>query len=316
MEINVGVQQGSILGPLLFLLFINDLPQIVQDNSKIALFADDTTLLTSGSNLEIEEKLNNDLKKIENWSSRNKLVINSKKCKIVGFGRNVQKSKNLLSGEVLEEVNSFKYLGVFIDKHLNFDPHIEYVGKTLAKFNGMLFRARNFFTKTFLLQMYNSYAKPMISYGILAYGSAKKTKLSSIFCLQKRILKTIFFKKRGDHVCYLFKRYNVLSVFDLYFDALVKEILDQIAKVSPLNFLDVDSNRPNTRASIKSLIPLPKFKTHTQKKSLRFSIIKMFNYLAKESLLPKQVSKEQIFLTRTKLRAYYLDNEDVFDLFF
>ena len=91
MEINVGVPQGSILGPLLFLLFINDLPQIVQDNSKIALFADDTTNLTSGNNLEIKEKLNNDLKKIENWSSRNKLVINSKKCKIVGFGRNVQK---------------------------------------------------------------------------------------------------------------------------------------------------------------------------------------------------------------------------------
>ena len=91
MKINVGVPQGSILGPLLFLLFINDLPQIVQDNSKIALFADDTTILTSGNNLEIEEKLNNDLKKIENWSSRNKHVINSKKCKIVGFGRNVQK---------------------------------------------------------------------------------------------------------------------------------------------------------------------------------------------------------------------------------
>ena len=164
--------------------------------------------------------------------------------------------------------------------------------------------------------MYNSYAKPMISYGILAYGSAKKTKLSSIFCLQKRILKTIFFKKRGDHVCNLFKRYNVLSVFDLNFDALVKEILDQITKVSPLIFFDVDSNRPNTRASIKSLIPLPKVKTQTQKKSLRFSIIKMFNYLAKESLLPKQVSKEQIFSIRNKLRAHYLDNKDVFDLFF
>ena len=56
-------------------------------------------------------------------------VINSKKCKIVGFGRNVQKSKNLLLGEVLEEVVSFKYLGVLIDKHLIFDLHIEHVGK-------------------------------------------------------------------------------------------------------------------------------------------------------------------------------------------
>ena len=94
---------------------------------------------------------------------------------------------------------------------------------------------------------------------------------------------------------YLFKRYNVLSVFDLYFDALVKEILDQIAKVSLMNFLDVDSNRPNTRASLMSLIPLPKVKTQTQKKSLRFSIIKKFNYLAKEGLLPKQVAKKEVF---------------------
>ena len=93
--------------------------------------------------------------------------------------------KNLLLGEVLEEVNSFKYLGVFIDKHLNFDLHIEYVGKKLAKFNGRLFRARNFFTKNFLLQMYNSYAKPMISYGILAYGSAKKKQNSVRFSVYK-----------------------------------------------------------------------------------------------------------------------------------
>ena len=170
---------------------------------------------------------------------------------------------------MLEEVVSFIYLVVFIDKHLNFDLHIELVGKKLAKFNGMLFRAKNFLSKTFLLQMYKSYAKPMISYGILAYGSTKKTKLSSIFCIQKRMI-----------------------------------------------FLDIDSNRPNTRASIKSLIPLPKVKTQTQKKSLRFSIIKMFNYFAKESLLPKQAAKKEIFSIRTKLRAYYLDNKDVFDMLY
>ena len=69
------------------------------------------------------------------------------------------------------------------------------------------------------------------------------------------------------------------------------------------------------RTSIKSLIPLPKVKTQTQKKSLRFSIIKMFNYLAKESLLHKQVAKN-FFSIRTKFRAYYLDNKDFFDMFY
>ena len=89
----------------------------------------------------------------------------------------------------------------------------------------------------------------MISYGILAYGSQNKTQF--YFLSKKTHFKAIFLKKRRDHVCCLFKRYNVLSVFDLYFDALVKEILEQIAKFSPLIFLDVDSNRPNTRASVK-----------------------------------------------------------------
>ena len=134
------------MGQLLFLLLINDLPQIVQDSSKTALFADDTTILTSSKILEIEEKFNNDLKKIENWCSRHKIVIYSGKCKIVGFGRN---KKMLLLGEVLEKVVSFNYLRVFIDKHLNFDLHIEHVGKKLAKFNGMLFRARKLFLENF-----------------------------------------------------------------------------------------------------------------------------------------------------------------------
>ena len=129
----------------------------------------------------------------------------------------------------------------------------------------MLFRARNLFSKTCLLQMYKSYAKPMISCGMLAYGSAKKN--SAVFLFTKTHLK--FFKKRGDHVFYLFKSYNVLSIFDFYFDALGSWI--RLPKFLP-NFLDVDSNRPNTRASIMSLIPLPKVKTHSEK------ILENFNH--------------------------------------
>ena len=95
---------------------------------------------------------------------------------------------------MLEEVVSFKYLGVFIDKLLNFDLHIEHIGKKLAKFNGMLFPARKFFSKTFLLQMYNSYVKPMISYGILAYGSAKE-QTSVLFLSTKSHFKNYLFQE-------------------------------------------------------------------------------------------------------------------------
>ena len=82
---------------------------------------------------------------------------------------------------------------MLIEKHLNFDLHIEHVGK-LAKFNGMLFRAKTFFSKTILLQMYNSYAKPMISYGILACGSAKKQN-SVLFLSTKTHFKNYLFQE-------------------------------------------------------------------------------------------------------------------------
>ena len=101
------------------------------------------------------------------------------------FGWNVRNLKNLLLGKVLEEVVSFKYLGVFIDKHLNFDLHIEHVGKKLAQ---------KLFSKTFPLLMYNSYAKPM-AYGILAFGSAKRNKTQIYFLSAKTHFKGYIFQE-------------------------------------------------------------------------------------------------------------------------
>ena len=115
----------------------------------------------------------------------------------------------MLLGEVLEDVVLFKYLDVYlnktvlIDKHLNFDLHIKHVGIKLAITNGMRFREKNFLSKTLPLQMDNSYAKSMASYGILTYGSAKKKQNSVLFLSTKRIFKTIFLKKRRDHICFL-----------------------------------------------------------------------------------------------------------------
>ena len=120
-------------------------------------------------------------KRLKTGVQETNLSLTVRNVKLWVLTGSYKNKKNLLLGEVLAEIVSFKYLGVFIDKHLNFDLHIEHVGEKLANFNGMLFRARNFFSKTFLSQMYNSYAKPMISYGILAYGSAKKQNIVLFF---------------------------------------------------------------------------------------------------------------------------------------
>ena len=214
----------------------------------------------------------------------------------MGFGRNLPKSKNLLLSEVLEEAVSFKYLGVFIDKHLNFDLHIEHVGKKLAKFNGMLFRARNLFSKTCLLQMYNSYDKPMILCGMLAYGSAKKNKIQLYFCLQKRILKT--FSRREETM------YSIFSSVTTYCQFLISilTLLDPGSDCQSFSLIFLMLTvTGRTRGHPLCRSSLCQKSKNTQKKSLRNSIIKLFNYLSKESLLPEQISKKKIFLIRTKL---------------
>ena len=117
----------------------------------------------------------------------------------------------------------------------------------------------------------------MTSCGILAYFSAKRKQNSVLFFVYKTPFRDYHFQEKIRPCVLSFQALQRAVSSDLNYDALVKEIRNQIAKVSPLNFLDVDSNRRNMRASLKSLIPLPKVKTLTQKKSLRFSIIKLFN---------------------------------------
>ena len=162
-----------------------------------------------------------------------------------------------MGNQKLNVVNSFKYLGVVVDNKLCFKQHIDPVCKKLAKFNGILYEARNVFSRTFLLRFYQVYAKPSISYGILVYGCASKTNLSKPLLLQKRILRTIFFMRKFDHIAEKFSEYNIDTVFDLFLVTVFKEVLYQILGKSPLNFLNFNqlNNCRQTRSSSLRMLP-------------------------------------------------------------
>ena len=95
----------------------------------------------------------------------------------------------------LETVSQFEYLGVMLDPKLNFESHVNEVLKELARFNGLMYRARDCFSKSSLLRSYQTYCKPIIMYGLLAYGSAPKPKIDIILSMQKKNLRTIFLTK-------------------------------------------------------------------------------------------------------------------------
>ena len=120
-----GVPQGSVLGPFLFLLYINDLPDCIPE-SRIALFADDTSLNNFGP--KANDEICNDVKTARRWFKDNKLTINTDKCESLSFGTSEPFSFEEFGAEISSQTHC-KYLGVYLDAKLTFKKHKEHVTK-------------------------------------------------------------------------------------------------------------------------------------------------------------------------------------------
>ena len=145
MGIEYGVPKGSILGPLLFLIFINDLPEAT--NFFIRLFADDTFLCAQNDDLELlENEVNFELKKVFIWLASNKLTLNIKKSKFMFFSnkKNIDRMLRIrINGKLLDICDEYKYLGVIFDSHLTWKPHIDRICNKVSKACGALSKLRH-----------------------------------------------------------------------------------------------------------------------------------------------------------------------------
>ena len=222
-----GVPQGSVLGPLLFIIYVNDIVN-AENEIKIRLFADDTALFIQGKDIHlIFNKMKNCMIKLTDWFSCNRLTLNlTKTCYSIFHGpkKHIPRmyNKMTLNGNVIHRENKVKYLGLMIDEKLSWKDHIDYLIVSLSKFYGIFNKIKYFVPKRHKLAIYNAYVLSKICYGIEIYGSMSETLSNRLQIVSNKLLKILFNMSPFHSTNQLHKELDILKVKDVYKSRVLK----------------------------------------------------------------------------------------------
>lgn len=300
-HIDMGVPQGSILGPFLFLVYVNDLPSFVKDICDIVLFADDTSLIFKVDRLKDNfDDVNSSLAQVLDWFTVNNLLLNAKKTKCIKFTlpNVVLKPTNIvINGESLKLVDSTSFLGLNIDSKLQWGPHIKALAGRLSSAAYAVRTIRWLTDEATARLVYFSYFHSVMSYGIFLWGKAAD--IQTIFVLQKRAIRAIYKMKPRESLRERFKEINILTVISQYIFENLMYTHKHIASFKK----NSDAHSINTRN--KNRLYIPKFRLQKVNGSFMGNTIRFYNKLP-ENATKLSIRKFKAYVKNNLLRkAYY-----------
>ena len=267
-NITSGVPQGSVLGPLLFLIYINDLPNI----SKVLnfyLFADDTNIFYEAETPEkLESVINKELKHLHTWLIVNRLSLNIEKTNFVVFRPYNKPLKHNITLKIqknaISEKNHVKYLGIMIDAGLTWQAHIDTISNKLSRATGLLYKIRPYVNIQILKMLYYSLIFSHLNYAVEIWGSTHNIYLNRILILQKRAIRLISYcdKRLEDYSLQpsdpLFYKLQIHKIQDIFILRTSKFVFNCLIKITPVNFhswfrLTVQIHNHNTRSKFADI---------------------------------------------------------------
>ena len=315
--IRCGVPQGSILGPLLFLLYVNDLPFVSRQLNTI-MFADDTNLFLQDHDLvQLQNRFNEELKKVSSWIKLNKLSLNISKTHCLLFTRKKQSDLQIelkIDDTPVQLSNRTKFLGVILSDDLSWKYHVEKICQKIARGIGLLKKMRYKLCDSTLLMLYYSYIYPYLHYCNIVWGRAPKVYINRLFVLQKIIIRMIGRLGYRESTAENFKNMNILTINQLsIFNVCVfmrKIAMNVMPEVLSQKFAyRRDVHLHSTRSTC--LFNLPLCKTETSKKSISFAGPYYFNQLLKSPLFRDLASQSMSIFrrnVRTLLNSNYFES--------
>ena len=298
-EVYSGVPQGSVLGPLLFLLFINDVSNFTTEGCALNMYADDVIIYTSAETSdELQMKLQLCVDNVHQWYNMNRLTVNKKKSAVMVIGSKAQlQSLNFdqfsinLDSNKIEFVNKAKYLGLLVKDDLSWDDHILQLCKTMNYYVHVLRRLNKIFPKQLLLKIYKSYVQSKLDYGLSIWGCTTEGNLDRVqriqnFCASTRIMckNYDYINTRGIDLVNSLKIQTIRQRRDYFLSVLMFKAIHGLAPHYLCNDVTmvVDVHGYNTRSSENMNLYVPKYTKEICKRSFAYKGSMLWNDLPDE----------------------------------